>query len=102
MSQSSFPAVREVTIHSSRLRKPTRAKHICLEALDSTLALPQLAGVRCLIVEYNVGADTVYSHKAEVSSRLPLSCGLGVVAICPCKLEAADVAPEIGRDEVKV
>lgn len=88
LSQSSFPAVREITIHLPRLRKPTKVKHIRLDALDSILAQPQFDGVRCLIVECDAGADTpahMDAYKSEVSSRLPLSCGRGVVAIRPRK-----------------
>ena len=60
-----------------------------LAALDSILAQPQFAGVRRLIVECDAGADTpahMDAYKAEVSSRLPLSCARSLVSIRPRKI----------------
>lgn len=88
LSQSSFPAIHEITIRLPRLRKPTKVNHIRLDALDSILSLPQFAGVRRLVVECDAGADTpaqMDAYRVEVSCRLPFSCGRGVVAIRPRK-----------------
>ena len=84
LSQSSFPAIREVTVHVPRLRKATKVKHMHLDALDSILAQPQFASVRRLVVECDAGTDTpvhLDAYKAEISSRLPLSVGRSLVSI---------------------